>query len=99
VSEMEQLVAILASSDWNLLTESKSFQGFEWADEQEYDEGRWHQYMEVITRGPSGQHYAWVYGSPLTEVQEVLPPDEYGIEVRRVKPVEETIVRRTWVDA
>ncbi|MEV2222684.1 hypothetical protein AB0E01_22730 [Nocardia vinacea] len=97
MSELEQLAAILASRDWDRLTEREPFQGFVWVDEGEYDEGRWHEYLEVITRGPSGQHYAWVYGSPLTEVQEVLTPDEYGIEVRRVKPVEETVVVRKWV--
>ncbi|MFE5290135.1 hypothetical protein ACFRAQ_34650 [Nocardia sp. NPDC056611] len=100
-AEQDLLTDLLESIDWDWLTDGLEgpVAGFEYVDSYVVGKTRWNQCVEVITRGPSGQHYAWTYANPLTELQEVLAPRECGLKVRRVKPVEEMVVVRKWVNA
>jgi hypothetical protein len=83
VSELETLKALL-DKDWNALTDvGVTVDGFQTVDCIGGGQTRWHEIMEMITRGPSGQNYRWTYGRGLTECQEEpLEPD-----TRQITPV------------
>ncbi|MGW1739988.1 hypothetical protein ACWCPQ_14380 [Nocardia sp. NPDC001965] len=94
MTEIEQLKQLL-KEDWREVTWGANA-GFVTVAEVDGDEGRWYRHVEVITRGPSGQHYRWEYEQGLTEYQDSTGPGEYGdpnvTPVRKVtRMVEETV--------
>lgn len=101
--EAAQLRALLASSSsaWpyqdgrylDLTDEGGELAGFETVHVEEGDEGRWQRTMHVVTRGPSGKHYAWTWSRGLTESQDSSYWDE---PVQLVERHEETKVVVTW---
>lgn len=93
MNEIDQLAEILTEDYYCLAEKGDSVdEGFETVDVIEGDEGRWMRHMQVITQGPSGQHYRWAWERGLTEYQECEGPAEYG------KPVI-TPVRKVAVEA
>jgi hypothetical protein len=101
--EAAQLRALLASSSsaypyqdgryLDLTDEGGELAGFVTVSEEEGDESRWQRWMHMVTRGPSGKHYAWTWRRGLTESQD----SEYWDEpVQLVERHEETRVVVTW---
>jgi hypothetical protein len=78
MSEIEDLKAILEEEELaNELAFGSEIDGFKRVAEVSKGSGRWYEYIQVVTQGPSGQLYGWEYGQGLTEVQE---NDFYSIE-------------------
>ncbi len=90
-SEIDQLTRILHSDDWDALLEPRPFEGFTHVHSGAVETKRWNEVHRVITRGPSGQLYAWKWWPPLTENQEPLTPGELGTVPRKVREVTKTI--------
>lgn len=97
-TERDALAALLPDN-WNELSRTgTTVNDFTTVATEDYDELRWQMLMRVITRGPSGRHYAWFWKSGLTERDEDEGPDEYG-GVPEVTEVHATTVTVTnWVD-
>lgn len=64
---------------------SDNYDGFETLEEIEAGDSRWGTYMDVITKGPSGQLYKWSYFSGATEMQENERMDEDVVPVVAVE--------------
>ena len=99
VVEIDTLRGLLSRMDhgeaWGDLMEvGDSLEGFETVEVIEGDDRRWSRYMNVITRGPSGQHYRWGYDHGLTEMQEDC---RYDDRIEAVQAIETTVVVRSWI--
>lgn len=79
---------------WSEYTYGETDDGFVFVDELEGDHRRWSSYNQVITRGPSGQHYMWGYEHGHTEYQEHCRNDD---RVTKVKPVTKQVTITEWV--
>jgi hypothetical protein len=82
------------SEYWSEYTYGTTEDGFVFVDELEGDHRRWSSYNQVITRGPSGQHYMWGYEHGHTEYQENSRDDD---KVIKVKPVVRLVPITDWV--
>lgn len=79
-------------------TERHPVDGFVTVHQETKETKRWNSVKRVITRGPSGQHYAWEWWCGLTESQESFGPAEWGDPVvTPVRATEETVVVTKWV--
>jgi hypothetical protein len=91
IEEIEKLKALL-KEDWTEIEHTGEFKN---VDRIDGEDRRWTRTVEVITRGPSGQHYRWEYEHGLTEIQEDMGPGEYYelkiVPVRRVVELVETV--------
>lgn len=76
--EVEKLKAILHEEWYPLVNAGDEYEGFTTVDFQFFDSGRWSTYFRVVTRGPSGQHYAWIYGDG--------DEDEFDGDLEAVRP-------------
>lgn len=96
-TERDTLAALLPDN-WNKLSQiGTTVNDFATVAAEDYRELRWQMLVRVITRGPSGRHYAWYWKSGLTEDDDDDGPDEYGAP--EVTEVHETTVTVTnWVD-
>jgi hypothetical protein len=76
-TELDQLRALL-QEDWGDLLDcagtEEDVDGFMFVTDEVLETKRWHTVERVIVRGPSGQHYAFTWWNPLTEIQEPVPP-------------------------
>lgn len=68
--EQQQLEALLKEDWYELSAKGFELYGFTTVDAISQGKRRWVEGFRAITRGPSGQHYAWVYDSGLTENQD-----------------------------
>lgn len=97
-NEIEQLKALLAGDDWQELLDDAD-EGFAFVTEQHLSAHYRFNHVRVITRAPSGQHYAWEYGAMIDPEADDISPTKIGSKVTPVRAVEETktIVITTWV--
>jgi hypothetical protein len=94
LSELDRLKELLEES-WSELEYFED--GFKNVDRIEGEPRRWTRTIQVITRGPSGQHYRWEYEEGLTENQEDLGPGEYyPLKIELVYPFTKTIEVTEW---
>ncbi|MEV6219763.1 hypothetical protein [Nocardia sp. NPDC051833] len=99
-TEIDQLKALITDDEWHDLTykDDEGVDGFVFMEAKDGEDRRWLRTVTVITRGPSGQHYAWDYEHGLTENQENQKPGEYyPLRLVPVRSVEETVIVRRWV--
>lgn len=97
ITEIDQLKALLTGDDWRELAYD-DVDGFVHVAREDGEDRRWLRTVTVITRGLSGQHYAWDYEHGLTENQEDQKPGEYyALRLVPVRQVEETVIVRKWV--
>lgn len=96
-TEIDALKAILTEDYSALGGVGEECDGFETVAEETIESKRWHDVIQVVTRGPSGQHYAWTWWCGLTEEQESEGPADHGMVLTPVHPVEETITVTKWV--
>ncbi|MFD4444898.1 hypothetical protein ACFWPK_34500 [Nocardia sp. NPDC058519] len=99
-AEIDQLKALITGDDWHELTymDDEGVDGFVFVEDEDGADRRWLRTVTVITKGPSGQHYAWDYEHGLTENQEDQQPGEYySLRLVPVRQVEENVIVRKWV--
>ena len=94
MSEIEDLKKEL-DEYWDSLVSVGDGDQFVTVDVVKDRESRWGTDMNVISRGPSGQLYRWIFFSGATEMQENMREDETVVPVRAV---EKQITITTYVD-
>ena len=76
-TELDRLSALL-HEDWGDLLDcagtDEDVDRFTFVTDEVLEKKSWHTVERVIVRGPSGQHYAFTWWNPLTEIQEPVPP-------------------------
>lgn len=94
---MSEIEALKKEVDeyWDSLMSVGDGDEFVTVDVIEERESRWGTYMNVISRGPSGQLYRWNFFRGATEMQENLREDKTVVPVRAV---EEQITITKYVD-
>ena len=94
MNEAEALKQIIEDDSYALISVDDKVEGFTTADVVSHGSGRWNEYIEVITAGPSGKFYSWSYEKGLTESQE----DSFDfVEVTEVLRTEVQTVVVKWV--
>ncbi|WP_330253069.1 hypothetical protein OG874_00190 [Nocardia sp. NBC_00565] len=97
-TELDQLKALLADSEWHDLTYEEDVDGFDFVERVNGENRSWTRSVAIITRGPSGQHYRWRFEEGLNEDHPDFGPASSGDpKVTPVHSVEETVVVRKWV--
>ena len=96
-TERDALAALLPDN-WNKMAQvGVTNSEFTTVATEDYVELKWQMIVRVITRGPSGRHYAWSWKRGLTERDDDDGPDEYGTP--KVTEVHATTMTVTnWVD-
>ncbi|WP_043735840.1 hypothetical protein [Nocardia asiatica] len=100
-SELKLITALITDIDWETLLDTDpdpDADDYVTVHTQPVSHHGWYSQVQVITRGPSGQHYRWIYGEPDDEERDRIPPTKLEpFRVTPVHPVDEPATTRTWV--